>query len=63
MHEVLFHAVPRQEVASINADARAAGADVLSLVMAGARASTIETTTTRPVVRKSFAWNNLRRCA
>ncbi len=61
--EIAFYAVPRLEVASINEGSPSAGAKGLSLVMAGARASTIETTTARPVVRKSFVWSNLRECA
>ncbi len=61
--EIAFNAVPRLQVVSNNEEGPAAGAEGLSLVMAGARDATIETTTARPVVRKSFSWRHLRQCA
>jgi hypothetical protein len=61
--EIAFYAVPRLEAASINEQGPAEGADVLSLVMAGAHASTMETTVVAPVVRKAFVWSDLRVCA
>ena len=58
--EIAFYAVPRLEVVSNNEEGPVAGAEGLSLVMAGARHVAPEMTSVRQVVHKPFDGRDLR---